>query len=245
VDWVDGGYDLLLGGHLLAATVVAAERFAGRPLVSLHAMFSRAGAPRPSVLSVDPLAAGRTWTSLTVTGTQDGRPHYRGLVLLAEPGAGHPVEHAAEAPVTGGPGAAKPVELGFLPWEVRVVGGREALVPDGAAPPEVDVWIRCREAESPTLSRALLAHTVETLFFTAAVRPHAGRVDLLDLHRGASVLTQTFVVHEHFSLDQWVLVHFDGVYAGGGRQYGRGQVFTADGRLVASTDQIGLLGRPG
>jgi acyl-CoA thioesterase len=35
------------------------------------------------------------------------------------------------------------------------------------------------------------------------------------------------------------------VYAGGGRQYGRGQVFTADGRLVASTDQIGLLGRPG
>jgi acyl-CoA thioesterase II len=47
--------------------------------------------------------------------------------------------------------------------------------------------------------------------------------------------------HEPFSAGEWMLLAHEAPYAGRGRTYGRADVFTEDGRLVASFIQDGMV----
>jgi acyl-CoA thioesterase-2 len=48
-------------------------------------------------------------------------------------------------------------------------------------------------------------------------------------------------VHAPFRADEWLLYMTDSPWAGGARGFNRGQIFTRDGRLVASVAQEGLM----
>ena len=74
------------------------------------------------------------------------------------------------------------------------------------------------------------------------MRPHAG-VGQAQAHRSVStgVLGHTLTFHEPFRADEWLLLSHHGSYAGRGRCYGRGDVFRADGTLVASFVQDGMI----
>jgi len=47
--------------------------------------------------------------------------------------------------------------------------------------------------------------------------------------------------HEPFRADEWLLYTCDSPWAGHARGFNRGRIFTADGRLVASAAQEGLI----
>ena len=47
--------------------------------------------------------------------------------------------------------------------------------------------------------------------------------------------------HAPLKFDDWHLYSMDSPYAGGGRSFNRGKVFDADGNLVASVAQEGLM----
>ena len=47
--------------------------------------------------------------------------------------------------------------------------------------------------------------------------------------------------HRPFRVDEWLLYSFDSPTAQGGRGLARGQIFSRDGQLVASTAQEGLI----
>jgi acyl-CoA thioesterase II len=47
--------------------------------------------------------------------------------------------------------------------------------------------------------------------------------------------------HRKFRADEWLLYVTDSPSASGARGYCRGQIFSRDGRLVASTTQEGLI----
>jgi acyl-CoA thioesterase-2 len=47
--------------------------------------------------------------------------------------------------------------------------------------------------------------------------------------------------HEPFDIAQWLLYAMDSPSASGARGFNRGEVFTRDGRLVASVAQEGLI----
>ena len=47
--------------------------------------------------------------------------------------------------------------------------------------------------------------------------------------------------HRDFRMDEWLLYSMDSPSASGARGYARGQLFTAEGMLVASTAQEGLV----
>jgi acyl-CoA thioesterase-2 len=47
--------------------------------------------------------------------------------------------------------------------------------------------------------------------------------------------------HRDFRMDEWLLYDKDSPSAGGGRGFNRGNFFTRDGRLVASTTQEALI----
>jgi acyl-CoA thioesterase II len=58
-----------------------------------------------------------------------------------------------------------------------------------------------------------------------------------------TVLSHSLAFHDDFSADEWLLIDHESQAAGGGRAYGRGHIFTRDGRLVASFVQEALLRR--
>ena len=47
--------------------------------------------------------------------------------------------------------------------------------------------------------------------------------------------------HRDFRFDEWVLIAMDSPAAGGARGFNRGNMFTEDGRLIASVAQEGLM----
>jgi acyl-CoA thioesterase-2 len=48
-------------------------------------------------------------------------------------------------------------------------------------------------------------------------------------------------IHDDVDCTQWLLYATDGPWTGNARAFARGQFFSADGRLVASTAQEGLM----
>ena len=54
-------------------------------------------------------------------------------------------------------------------------------------------------------------------------------------------MTHDVVFHEPADAEEWLLVVFESPHAGGGRSFGRGDIFTAGGRLVASYTQSNMI----
>ena len=52
-------------------------------------------------------------------------------------------------------------------------------------------------------------------------------------------------LHEPFRADEWLLYTCDSPWSGHGRGHNRGRIYTADGRLVASSAQEGLIRKRG
>ena len=62
-------------------------------------------------------------------------------------------------------------------------------------------------------------------------------------HRTLStgVLSHALVFHQDFDANEWHLLDHESVFAGGGRCYGRANIFNEGGALVASFTQEALL----
>ena len=60
-----------------------------------------------------------------------------------------------------------------------------------------------------------------------------------DLSTGVMAISITF--HEPVAWDGWLLYHHESTHVGGGMSFVRGQVFTEDGRLLASFSQDGMI----
>jgi acyl-CoA thioesterase len=56
-----------------------------------------------------------------------------------------------------------------------------------------------------------------------------------------SVITQTLAFHDDFFAGDWLLLAHHSPHAGRGRSFGRADVFTQDGRLVASYEQENMI----
>src|SRR5215471_7725845 len=144
------GRDVVFSGQLLAQMIMAADREAEgtKDVRSVHSVFARAGTyTKPIELQVEPMHAGRTWASDTVTATQDGRLLCRSIILLnsVDPDL---MRHDPEGP-KGVPGP-DDLEAGraqaFPGSEVRPVPGSQTI--DGV--PVDMAWLRFeRPLDSP------------------------------------------------------------------------------------------------
>jgi acyl-CoA thioesterase II len=126
---------------------------------------------------------------------------------------------------------------------MRVVGDVDINDPDAVGPAELDVLTRITGGpDDPIIDQALLAFSTESFLIGTAMRPHPG-VGQAQAHVTLStgVLTHTLTFHEPCSPAQWLLLSQRSPYAGHGRSYGQGEVFTADGKLVASFVQDSMI----
>ncbi len=238
------GRDVVFSGQMLGQMIMASSAAAGaeegKEVKSIHGVFARSGSysAGPVEYVLDPLHSGRAWASNTVTARQGDRTLARGLILLnsVEPDL---VRHSPMMSNVPGPEEFPPEEINVLfpGAEARVVE-RAGPVDDGA--PSTFVWVRNPESyASVAASQAAVVWSEPGLIIATALSVHSDEVEMSAAHRSIStgVISHTAHFHEHADVGDWLLYVHRASYAGHGRIFGSGEVFTRDGTLVSTFAQ--------
>ena len=233
------GRDVVFSGQLMAQMMMASDRRAGgaKDIRSVHAVFARAGTyALPIELDVDSMSAGRTWASDSVTATQGDRLLSRALVLMNTVDEDL-MRHEPAMPDVAGPAGLDPGDAFVFPGaEWRPVPGRPEI--DGV--PVERAWHRYEPgADSQAANCGIAGWATCGNIIGLSMRPHPDLARIEEAHRTLStgVIAHTLHFLDHLDVSQWLLFQALGAKAANGRVYGEGQVFTAEGRLVAAFQQ--------
>ena len=235
-------YHRVFGGQILAQTILAATRASdGKQVKSLTQLFPREGhSDSPLTYTVTKHQEGRTFASTGVVVSQDKVVSVATLSLhTPEPGAAR----EEEMPKVGEPEDAPVVDLGMIPWETRIVDGVD-LSSREVGPPTFQFWMRTPAVSTDDLAvhQGLLAYATDLTVIGTALRPAEGlsQADTMTKFHSA-VTSHNLWFHQDFRADEWLLVDQHSPILSGGRAFGRGDVWTHDGRLVASFAQESMI----
>jgi acyl-CoA thioesterase II len=254
----DTGGPNVYGGQVLGQALFAASRtVADRDAHSLHAYFLRPGdKTAPIVYEVDRIRDGKSYTTRRVVAIQHGRPIFNMSASFKTREEG--IEHQCAMPEVPGPeDLPNMTDLGrqalvncpekldrFLQWqhpiELRPVQPIHPLNPE-PSPPVWEVWMRTGVAlpDDPALHKVMLAYASDYSLLTTALLPH-GLTFSQSSVRAAS-LDHAMWFHRDFRMDEWLLYAMDSPSTSHGRGFSRGNIFTRDGKLVASVAQEGMI----
>lgn len=232
------GYHRLFGGQLLAQFVrAAALTCPDKAVKSLHALFPRAGrTDEPVRYEVERHHEGGTFATLTIVARQAA-----GVVATASASL-HAAEegrdHQALPKVPPVLGPEHRVEMDLLPWETRSSADLDA---SASGPPELDLWMRVPPAD-PALAPALTAYATDLSLIGTALRAVEG-VGQRDAGTAfaSAVTSHTVWFHRPFTTGDWLLLRQHSPLLAHGRGFGRGDVLTEEGSLVASYAQEALV----
>ncbi|MEU6558203.1 acyl-CoA thioesterase [Nocardia nova] len=235
------GYYRVFGGQLLGQFVRAAQLACpDKAVKSIHALFPREGKPDEEIrYRVQIQHQGRTFATATVLAEQDSGVVATASVSLHAPDEGPEQQATAEI----GPLLSAEHKAGFdiIPWETR---SAVDLDDTASAPPEFEMWMRTPAAE-PALAPALTAYATDLTLIGTALRPLEGvcqRGNGTDFR--SAVTSHTVWFHRPFRTDDWLLLRQDSPVMAQGRCFGRGDVFTEGGELVASFAQEAMVRFP-
>ncbi|WP_114520419.1 acyl-CoA thioesterase II [Altererythrobacter sp. ZODW24] len=254
------GVGRVFGGQVIAQALLAAEKTVpeDRAAHSLHAYFLRGGSEGFDVdYSVDRQFDGGSFCNRRVVAAQQGRPilnvaasfqrHEEGLHHQAEglPDVPGPDDLPSEAEERIRLAKELPEDKAafFLqprPIESRAVEGRHWNSSEPAAPISHS-WIRASAPlpDDPRIHRAILAYASDMQLLGTSMLPHGLSWARNEIY-GAS-LDHTVWFHEPFRADEWMLYQSDSPWTGRGRGFNRGRILSADGRLIASVAQEGMV----
>ena len=254
----DLGGARVFGGQVLGQALTAASyTVEGRQVHSLHAYFLVAGdVDAPIVYEVDVARDGRSFSNRRVVAIQHGQPIFNMAASFQVPEDG--LEHSAPMPQVPGPeGLADARELPFdviekvpekmrrfltheRPFEVRPVEPIQVIAPPRAEPKR-HIWIKTCDPlpDDPDLHRNVLAYVSDYQLVSTATLPHG--IHFAEGNVQLASLDHAMWFHRPFRVDDWLLYAMESPNASGGRGLARGQFFTRDGRLVASTAQEGVV----
>lgn len=254
----DIGSGRVFGGQVMAQALVAAQRTVDDERVahSLHGYFILPGdLAAPIVYFVDRLRDGKSFTTRRVTAIQHGHAVFNMSVSFHRREDG--LEHQAAMPEVPPPEQLESelsrirAQAHRIPEHVRPVLTQDR--PVDFRPVDIDpfdespraaertMWIRAvGEMPDETLShQAVLAYASDYGLLATAVQPHGMSIRHPQLQ--AATLDHAIWFHRPFRVDEWLLYTMDSPAAAGARGFARGSVFTADGKLVASVAQEGLI----
>lgn len=243
----------IFGGQVVAQALTAAYRtIQGRICHSLHSYFIRPGDPKiPILFKVERGRDGGTFSTRRVIAIQHGKQIFNLAASFQTPEEGF--EHQIDMPPAPSPdGLLNEEQLRaqagqndewtrrVWPIEVRPVdpphfGAKTPLSP------AYNVWFRATGRLSPdlALNQCVLAYASDMTLLDASLRPHcvewnSGRLQVASLDHA-------LWFHRTSDLTDWHLFVQDSPSASGGRGFNRGDIFSRDGRLVASAAQEALI----
>ncbi|MEJ8629242.1 acyl-CoA thioesterase II [Sphingomonas sp. I4] len=254
-----GGEGRVFGGQVIAQALQAAQRSTDGPRTahSLHAYFMRPGDERyPIIYRVERDFEGRSFATRRVIAMQKGKPILNLACSFQTPEDG--LHHQDAMPAVPMPDALTPerellARLGdqvpapmraFMqrprPIELRPVDPRQMLSPEPREPFQA-IWFRLVApiGDDPALHRAILAYASDFALLGTSTLPHGVSWLIHDMQTAS--LDHALWLHEPFRADEWLLYTTDSPWAGHARGFNRGRIFSADGRLVASVAQEGLI----
>ena len=234
----DVSRNVVEGGQMLAQAIVAAGKTVpDQRVTTAHMIFCKSAAFDSTLeVDVDVLRPGRTFSTLDVKISQDGKLRSAGLLLL-DSGAEDVIRSAIPMPDVGGPAdAVEMPTFRVTGRDIRVIDAAYDGDPDRTGPPEIYAWCRFRDAPKEAyLHTALMAQSTTHWTIAAAMRPHPGfGEDKAHSTLSTGVMSISIAFHEEVDVTQWLLYANPAIYAGNGLAQGEGHVFTEDGRLVAT-----------
>jgi acyl-CoA thioesterase-2 len=257
----DLGWGNVFGGQVMGQALSAAEQTVPEDRIahSMHGYFLRTGnAKKPIVYEVDRIRDGKSFTTRRVVAIQDGAAIFSMSASFQVHEDG--LEHHADKPDAAGPdGLPSELELARKfadripasmreqatcerPIEIRPTAPYDPLRPK-VMPAERKVWYRTidRLPDRPSVHQYLLAYASDFNLLGVTMQPHG--VSWMQPNMHVASLDHAIWFHRPFRLDEWLLYVIDSPSASGSRGLARGQFFTQDGVLVASTAQEGLIRR--
>ena len=247
----------VFGGQVIGQALIAALRTTdNRPCHSLHGYFLRPGDPAiPIVYEVDRIRDGRSFTTRRVVAIQRGEAIFNMAASFQAYEDG--LSHQVDMPDVPGPDDLPSEEEMFAahrdkmtpemqkmmnrerPIEMKRVEPINFLDPK-VAPPVQHVWFRSRKRLSDDMAehQCLLAYASDMGLLSTATLPH-GMSFMTGLMTAS--LDHAIWFHRDFRFDDWTLFAMDSPASSGARGFNRGNMFSADGVLVASVAQEGLM----
>jgi acyl-CoA thioesterase II len=244
----------VFGGQVAAQALVAAGRTVpeDREVHSLHAYFIRPGDPAvPIVYETERVRDGRSFTTRRVLAIQHGVPIFSLSASFQLPQTG--LRHTQPAPVgvpapdtlpgldalaesggarwlTQGP---RPLDMRFVsppPWSDEFAGASEE---------PARVWMRAdgRLPDDRLLHVCMLTYVSDLTLLGSVLVRH----DRAEGPVQMASLDHAMWFHRPFRADEWLLYTCYSPFAGGGRGLATGRFTQADGTLVATTVQEGLV----
>ncbi|MGR7813143.1 acyl-CoA thioesterase [Lacinutrix undariae] len=254
------GSPIVFGGQVLAQALNSAQRTItnDRVLHSMHAYFLEAGNLKlPITYNVSLVRDGGSFSVRRVTAEQNGNTIF---ILSAsfhkkEEGYNHQIEmNAVKLPEEllswtdilakfGDvlPAATKafleidrPIE--FKPVEVVSPFNKEDL------PPFTNMWFKLKGDTSGldlAAKQQILTYVSDYNILSAAMNRHASKANWGNTQTAS--LDHSMWFFRDFDLDDWLLYAIESPNMSNARGFARGNIFTRDGKLVASVTQEGLM----
>src|SRR5207344_1267665 len=247
----------VFGGQVAGQALVAAGRTvpADRPVHSLHAYFIRPGDPAvPLVYIVDRVRDGKSFTTRRVSAIQHGKTIFTLSASFhrAEPGPVHAVAMPQVPPPESVPPTIERLEKLFgeaahefftNPIDLRVIGTLtyEAQLDPSLRADRNLVWLRAdgELPDDPLLHVCLMTYASDMTLLDTVLLRHG--LSWADGHTTGASLDHAMWFHRPFRADRWLLYAQESPVASGARGLATGQVFTAEGELVVSVVQEGLI----
>jgi len=253
----------VFGGQVLAQSVIAAGRTvedltdaAGNPrrIHSLHGYFLRPGdSSRPLRFAVERLRDGQSFSARRVHAIQNGKPILSMITSFQTDAGG--LDHHDNMPEVPGPETLKTIAEEFAEAEtpkaslwsqgraidVRHVEGAIYLTPNESTEARQTVWLKAigQMSDDPLVHAAVLAYCSDYSLLEPVLRRHG--LAWSDRRLRVASLDHAMWFHRPGRADEWTLFTQTSPSASNGRGLAAGRMFSADGTLLATVAQEGML----
>ncbi|MDG1227942.1 MAG: acyl-CoA thioesterase II [Polaribacter sp.] len=255
------GSPFVFGGQVLAQAVNAAYKTIPRDRIlhSLHSYFLEAGDLKiPINYNVNEVRNGGSFSTRRVTASQ----HDKTIFILAA--SFHKKEDGFEHQTTFDPNIKQPEELfswddmleqfgDFLPKSMkyflsieRPIEFKPVRIPNPLNPEDLpaneEVWFRLKGEKQKMDFRTkqeILTYISDYNVLNAAFNPNASKYNFGNTQTAS--LDHSMWFFRDFDFDDWMLFSAESPNAFGARGLSKGNIFTRDGKLIASFAQEGLL----
>lgn len=257
----DIGSPNVFGGQVLAQALNAGYRTItnGRIVHSLHAYFLEAGnLELPITYNVQVLRDGGSFSTRRVTALQEGKPIFILACSFHKKEDGH--EHQIKIKTN----LRQPEELmswtdmveqfgAFLPRKLnaflsieRPMDFKPVQVPNPLdrkdLPPVLDVWFKLKGdtngLDLPT-KQQILTYLSDYNILISCLNPNASVANMGNTQMAS--LDHSMWFYRDFDFDDWMLFSIESPSTFGARGFAQGNIFTRDGKLIASVAQEGLM----